>query len=132
MITLRSHLFLENCREALEGYRQIFGGEIRNAQLSDGIEGFKGQEGKYLHAELHIKDHCVLYFADVFRPVVQGNQIWLSIEAENDEELTRIFNGLSEGGEVQMPLEVTFWGAKYGVVKDRNGITWELNLPNTQ
>ncbi|WP_237167886.1 hypothetical protein [Paenibacillus yonginensis] len=47
MITLRSHVFLENCREALEEYRRIFGGEIRNVQPSDGIEAFKGQEGKY-------------------------------------------------------------------------------------
>ncbi|WP_138493184.1 VOC family protein [Paenibacillus pinistramenti] len=129
MKKLLPHIYIENCREAVERYQQIFGGEIRNAQLSDGIQGFEGQEGKYIHAELHMNDSCVLYFADVFRPVVQGTSIWLSIEAENDEELNRIFNALADGGEVQMPLENTFWGAKYGIVKDRSGLTWELNLP---
>jgi PhnB protein len=129
MKKLLSHVFLENCREEVERYQRIFGGEIRNAKLSDGIQGFQGQEGKYMHAELHISEEHVLYFADVFRPVIQGNQVWLSIEADNDEELDRIYHALSDGGEVQMPLSQAFWGSKYGVVKDRNGLTWELSLP---
>lgn len=43
------HLMIENCKEAITYYQELFGGEIKNIQLSDGIEMFKGQEGKYIH-----------------------------------------------------------------------------------
>lgn len=54
------YIRIENCKE------EIFGGEIKNTQLADGIDMFKGHEGKYIHAELHINSHCVLHFSDMF------------------------------------------------------------------
>jgi len=42
------HLYIPNCREAVEFYRRIFGGTIKNVQPADGMEGFRGQGGKYL------------------------------------------------------------------------------------
>ncbi|WP_231633185.1 VOC family protein [Numidum massiliense] len=52
------HIMIENCKEAVTYYHGLFGGEIKNVQLSDGIEMFKGQEGKYIHAELHVRVAC--------------------------------------------------------------------------
>ena len=49
-------LTVENCHEALLYYKEIFGGEIKNTQLADGIDMFKGHEGKYIHSELHINE----------------------------------------------------------------------------
>ncbi|GER67540.1 VOC family protein [Weizmannia acidilactici] len=121
------HITIENCKEVIEFYRDVFKGEIKNAKLADGIEMFKGHEGKYIHAELHIGD-CALYFNDVFGdPPVKGNYIQLSLDLESEEEINRIYSALSEGGQVTMELQKTFWGALYAKVKDRHGIEWELN-----
>lgn len=123
------HLRIENCKEEIEYYQNVFGGEIENTQLSDDIEMFKGHEGKYIHAELHINENCILYMADVFgEKMIQGSHILLGPDLDSEEEITRIYNELSKDGEVQMELQDTFWGAKHAIVKDRNGVSWELNF----
>ncbi|ALA51982.1 VOC family protein [Shouchella clausii] len=123
------HLRIENCKEEIGYYQNVFGGEIKNTQLSDGIEMFKGHEGKYIHAELHINENCILYMADVFgQKTIQGSHILLGPDLDSEEEITRIYNELSKDGEVQMELQDTFWGAKHAIVKDRNGVSWELNF----
>lgn len=60
-------LHVKNCKEALEFYKEVFGGEIKNVKLADGIEMFKGLEGKIIHAELHINSDCVMYLVDLFK-----------------------------------------------------------------
>ncbi|GIN18777.1 VOC family protein [Shouchella clausii] len=123
------HLRIENCKEEIAYYQNVFGGEIKNTQLSDGIEMFKGHKGKYIHAELHINENCILYMADVFgQKTIQGSHILLGPDLDSEEEITRIYNELSKDGEVQMELQDTFWGAKHAIVKDRNGVSWELNF----
>lgn len=128
MKKLIPHIRIENCKEELNYYQKVFGGVIKNTQLADGIEMFKGQEGKYIHAELHISDQCTIFFADTLNSkFVNGNNILLGPELESEEEITRIYNKLAEDGEIQMELQDTFWGAKHAIVKDHNGVSWELN-----
>ncbi|WP_062107256.1 VOC family protein [Bacillus niameyensis] len=123
------HLRIENCKEAIQYYQAVFGGEIKNTQLSDGIEMFKGHEGKYIHAELHINENCILYFADTFNTEMsKGNQLLLGPDLDSEEEIKRTYTELSQEGQVQMELQDTFWNAKYAVVQDKYGITWELNF----
>lgn len=122
------HIYLEHCQSALDFYSQIFGGVIKNTQLADGIEMFKGHEGKLIHAELHIHDSCILYFADIFGEVEHGNHIWLSLDLETEDELRTVYNALSQDGNIKMELQDTFWGTKYGVVTDKFGLIWELSL----
>ncbi|PGL71653.1 VOC family protein [Bacillus sp. AFS055030] len=121
------HIYVENCKEELEYYKQIFGGEIKNTQTGDGMEMFKGQEGKYIHAELHINENCVIYFADAFRPLIKGDNIWTMLDMSSEEEIKTIYEKLSKDGEIHMELQDTFWNARFAVVKDRNGFIWELN-----
>jgi PhnB protein len=124
------HIFIENCKEVIEYYRDVFGGEIKNVQLSDGIEMFKGHEGKYIHAELHINEDSVIYFADVFNnDLNRGNNIQLVLELESESEINKVYEVLSKDGQVKMELQDTFWNSKYAVVTDKYGITWELNFP---
>lgn len=123
------HLRIKNCKEEIEYYKKVFGGEIKNTQLSDGIEMFKGYEGKYIHAELHINEKCILYMTDVFgEETVQGTSILLGPDLESEEEITNVYEELAKDGEIKMELQDTFWGAKHAIVTDRNGITWELNF----
>ena len=56
-----------------------------------------------------------------------GNNISLDIDLTDEKEQARIFEALAKGGAVTMPLQTTFWGAKYGMLTDRYGIQWMLN-----
>ncbi|MFB4167971.1 VOC family protein [Virgibacillus sp. JSM 102003] len=128
MKKLVPHIRIENCKEEVEYYQQVFGGEIKNTQLADGIEMFKGHEGKYIHAELHINEECIINLADVFSDEFpKDSNILLGPDLESEEEITAIYHKLAEEGKVEMKLQDTFWGAKHAIVKDRNGISWELN-----
>jgi len=122
------HITVENCKEALDFYQGIFGGEIRNAQLADGIEMFKGHEGKYIHAELHINEACVIYLVDIFgKEPIKGNHIQLALQMDSEDEINRVYEALSKEGQIKMELQDTMWGARYGIVVDRYGVIWELN-----
>ncbi|MGE6258277.1 VOC family protein [Heyndrickxia sporothermodurans] len=122
------HITIENCKEAIEYYAMTLNGEIQRTQLADGIEMFKGHEGKYIHSELHFPNGFALYFNDVFGNVpVKGNNIEIGLELESEEEINKIYEALAKDGQVKMELQNTFWNATYGKVTDKYGITWELN-----
>lgn len=128
MKKLVPHIRIENCKEAVEYYQKVFGGEIKNTQLSDGIEMFKGHEGKYIHAELHINENCIIYFADLFGDkLVNGSNMLLGPDLDSEDEIVKIYDLLAKDGEIKMELQDTFWGAKHAIIKDKNGISWELN-----
>ena len=60
-------------------------------------------------------------------PNIDGN-ISMSVNTTDEAEGTRVFNKLSEGGTVEMPLQNMFWGDKFGVFKDKYGIEWFVNI----
>jgi PhnB protein len=127
MKSIIPEIYIKNCKEALEYYKVIFGGEVKNIQLADGIEMFKGYEGKIIHAELHINHDCVMYFVDVFEDKSYDSNIHLVIELDSEEEINKVYTALSKDGTVQYELQKTFWGAYHGVVTDCYGNTWGLN-----
>jgi PhnB protein len=57
-----------------------------------------------------------------------GGNFSVSVNVESTEEADRIFNGLSEGGNVFMPMDKTFWGAYFGMFTDKFGINWMVNF----
>lgn len=120
-------IYIENCKEALQYYKEVFGGEIQNLQMADGKEMFKGFEGKIIHAELHINPDCVLYFVDMLDVKKEAGNINLLLELESEEEINRVYETLSKNGSVKFQLQKTFWGAYHGVVTDCYGNTWGLN-----
>ena len=121
------NLVVEPCTEALDFYKKVFDGEIRNIQFVDGKEMFAGQEGKVVHAELAINAQCVLYLCDALRPKTSGDNISLMLQLESIEEIDRLFLRLCENGTVIFPLQKTFWGADHAVVRDKYGIVWHLD-----
>lgn len=120
-------IYVNNCKEALEFYKEIFGGEIKNVQMSDGKEMFKGIEGKVIHSELHINSDCIMYFVDIFQGEKVPDNNHLLLELNSEEEINRVYQGLSNGGSVRFELQKTFWGALHAVLTDRYGNTWGLN-----
>jgi PhnB protein len=114
-------IVLEDCGEKLEFYKDIFGGEFTNIRRTP--------DEMIMHAELHIKPDCVLYFHDKFlftHDMVYGS-IVLVLEMESEEELGRMYNVLREGGGVRYDLQKTDWGALHAVVEDRHSVVWSLN-----
>lgn len=81
------------------------------------------------HSELEIFDDVIM-FSDVFpdMELVKGNNISILIGISDESEIRRIFEVLSEGGNVQMPLMATDWSKCYGALTDKFGIGWQFNL----
>ncbi len=84
-----------------------------------------------LHVELPLLGNHVLMATDspqeMGLTVIPGNNMHINLEPESREEAERIFNALSAGGEIEMPLQDTFWGAYYGSFTDKFGINWMVN-----
>jgi PhnB protein len=120
-------IYVENCKDALEYYKSVFGGEIRNVQMADDKEMFKGYEGKVIHSELHISVGCVIYLYDILQGEKETGNNHILLELESEDEINRIYLALSENGNVHYELQKTFWGAYHAVVTDRYGNMWGLN-----
>lgn len=87
---------------------------------------------KIMHISYPIGKDTVLLGSDAggeWGPSVDfGNNISLSINGDSKEEADRLFAGLSAGGKVTMPMNDTFWGAYFGMLVDKFGINWMINV----
>ena len=126
MKSVNPYIILEKCKEALNDYHGILGGEIKNVQLADNVEMFKGYEGKYLHAELHV-GNSVIHFSDPFGHVEKGDHVKITIEFDNEEEIRKVYQSFVADGQAIFKLQETFWGALHANVIDKYGIGWLLN-----
>ncbi len=85
---------------------------------------------KIMHISLPIGKDTILMGSDspaMYGKVIQGTDIHISISAESKEEADKLFNGLSAGGQVMMPMENAFWGSYFGMFKDKFGIHWMMS-----
>lgn len=118
---------LENCKAAIEYYKEVFGGEVKNVQMADGKEMFKGHEGKIIHSELHINEDCIMYLTDIFNPKEKGSSISLMLQLESEEEINKLYSALKKNSNVTFELQKTFWGSYHAVITDCYGITWSMD-----
>lgn len=119
-------------REAIHFYQDIFGGEMELREVKDSpMEQYwqSAPEGAVYHASLHKGDDIILMGSDMSGPNghIAGNVIQLAITCTSEDEINTFFNKLSAGGTVMDPLKDQFWGAIFGAVKDKYGISWMLN-----
>ncbi|MFJ7725109.1 VOC family protein [Neobacillus sp. NPDC097160] len=112
------YVFIDNCKEVMEFYQNLFGGEITNVQ--------KSGDGKCLHAELHLGS-SIIHFSDTFGNTHEGDNVRISLECDSEEEIRRVYDTLSQSGKITAPLQDTFWGAIHANVVDHFGIGWLLN-----
>ena len=90
----------------------------------------KSQNTKIMHISLPIGGGSILMGSDrleSYGPITKGDNFYVSIQADSEEEATKLFNGLSAGGQVIMPLEDSFWGAFFGMFNDKFGVQWMIN-----
>jgi len=85
---------------------------------------------RIMHVSLPIGNGSVLMGSDSHTsmgPLTAGNNYSVSIQADSEAEADRLFNGLSAGGRVMMPMGKVFWGAYFGMFTDKFGIQWLVN-----
>lgn len=127
-------MFGGRCEEALEFYRSALGAQVdmlmRFSESPDPTPPGMlppGFENKVMHASFRIGDN-ILMASDGCEEGSQFNGFSLSISVATEAEADRFFNALSEGGQVQMPLAKTFWSPRFGMLTDRFGIAWMINV----
>jgi len=115
--------------EVINTYRDIFNGNIESLmRFGDQFPGDDASQDHIMHATLRFGEN-LLMFSDGMpgHTVTYGNGLHLCISLSDEAEAERVFNALSEGGNVTMPLAKQFWGALYGQVVDRFGVNWMIN-----
>lgn len=122
--------FNGNAKEALQFYKEVFGGEIEGIQTF-GEANFPTPpeiDDHIMHARFK-KDDLLFMVSDAFlgQSIEIGNHISLALELDSEEEIQNIYRALQEKGTVIMELQDTFWGAKFAKVKDCFGVIWDLN-----
>lgn len=139
MTTLSPYLtFAGNCEEAFTFYKSIFGGEFaylgRFKEMPPSPDYPPIQEDdkeKIMHVSLPISKETILMGSDSSEAFghsnIEGNNFSISINTNELNEATRLFDGLAENGTIKMPLNKTFWGAYYGMLTDKFGIHWMVN-----
>jgi PhnB protein len=139
MATLSTYLtFNGNTEEAFNFYKSVFGGEFTEMHRfnmmppQEGMPAISEEDGnKIMHVSLPIGKDSILFGSDTNNShgkVTFGNNFSISINPDSIEESDKLFNGLSAGGTVTMPLEKTFWNAYFGMFTDKFGINWMLNF----
>ncbi len=129
--------FNGNAEEAFNFYRSVFGGEFQTImRFKDAPAGMTGTEHlskKIMHVALPIGNGTLLAGSDTpehMGAVTNGTNFTIALNTETEEETKRLFDGLSAGGQVTMPLEKVFWGSTFGMFTDMFGIGWMVNHNN--
>ena len=136
MATLNPYLnFKGNTEEAFNFYKSVFGGEFIVLQrFKDTPEADRvppADKEKIMHVSLPIGKGNILMATDAIESMghklTVGNNFSLSISADSEKEADKLFNGLSAGGKVEVPMSKMFWGAYFGMFTDKFDIKWMIN-----
>jgi len=122
-----------NCEEAFKYYETHLGGRItmlmRHGEQPDATQVPSGWANAVLHARMNLGG-TELLGADIppdrFRPI---RSAYLSLTVDSDHEADRVFALLSEGGQIFMPMQETFYATRFAMLRDRFGTSWMLLHP---
>ncbi|WP_066221831.1 VOC family protein [Formosa haliotis] len=134
--------FLGNCEEAFNFYKSVFGGEFSylgrfgDMPPQEGVELSEADKSKIMHMSLPIDDSTILMGSDTVGDwgvkTIIGNNISLSLNVESKAKADALFESLSAGGKVTMPMDDTFWGDYFGMFTDKFNINWMISYSKTQ
>ena len=130
--------FSGNCEEAFTFYKSVFGGDFmflgrfKDMPPMEGHEPISETEGeKIMHVSLPISKETFLMGSDSSEAfghsTIMGNNFSISVNTDSQEEADKLFNGLSAGGKVTMPMNKTFWGSYFGMLVDKFEIQWMVS-----
>ena len=132
-LTVQPYLLFEGrCEEAIEFYRKALGAEVLMfLRFKDSPEPGMCSPGsleKVMHATLRIGQTVLMASDGRCEGLKPFQGFSLSIAVRDEATADRVFNALAEGGQVQMPLMKTFWSPRFGMVADRFGVSWMVNM----
>lgn len=125
-----------DCADAFDFYKSVFGGEfaVRStfADAPPDMGVAEGDKSKIMHVSLMVGDD-VLMGSDVIKGMggetpTPANSISVSYTPKSKADADAIYARLADGGSETMPMQDAFWGAYFGMCKDRYGVNWMLNV----
>ncbi|HEX6848693.1 MAG TPA: VOC family protein [Chitinophagaceae bacterium] len=131
MTNINAYLnFNGQTREAMTFYQECLGGELVMQKIAESPMAARMPSemgAKILHSSLTKNDLLIMASDMMGNNIVKGNSISLCVNCSSDEEINSFFNNLSNGGKIVEPLHQSFWGATFGSLTDKFGITWIFN-----
>lgn len=122
--------FMGQTKAAMEFYHSVLGGDLKLQTFAEsGMPTSDEDKDKIIHADL--QNGALSFMAsdgNADHPVKMGDNIHMSLMGDDLETLTKYFNGLAEGGKIDMPLAKQFWGDTYGQLTDKFGVHWMVNI----
>jgi PhnB protein len=141
MVALNPYLnFDGSCESAFNFYKSVFGGEFEFIQYLRetpyGKELPETEKNRIMHVSLPLGGGTRLMGSDILpsmgHKLVMGNNAHMSIHPKNRADADKLFNGLSVGGTVTVPLAEAFWGSYFGMFTDKFGVQWMVNVDETK
>lgn len=125
--------FRGNAREAIQFYHSVFGGELSVMTFAENGDPYPGEGDKIMHSQIDTPSGFTLMASDVTSAhsyTAGENSFSVSLSGANadDSELRGYWQKLSEGANVSQPLETAPWGATFGMLTDRFGVSWLINI----
>jgi PhnB protein len=127
--------FEGRCEEAIAFYQKALGAEVAFQMRFKEMPGPHppgaippGAEDKIMHACLRIGDASLLLSDGRVTGKTEFQGVSLALQVKDAAQAERAFAGLSDGGQVQMPLTETFWSPRFGMVADKFGVSWMVNV----
>ena len=130
--------FPGNTEEAFNFYKSVFGGEFLGDVVRFGDMPMEGHENmseedknKIMHIALPIGDGNMIMATDAMesmgQKLTQGNNFYISVSADSKDEARSIYDKLSAGGAIEMPIGDVPWGSYFGMFKDKFGTQWMVS-----
>lgn len=123
--------FRNNTREVMAFYQNVLGGKLTmNTYKEFGVSQDPSEDNNIMHSLLETENGMTLMAADapISMDLKVGTNISITLSGDNEEELTRFYNMLSAGGTVVEPLAKAPWGDSFGMLVDKFGINWMVNI----
>ncbi len=129
--------FAGRCEEALAFYKKSIGAEITGLMRwkdspDASMKGPPGYEEKVMNVSFRVGETLLMADDGMSENKAEYKGITLAIEVADDVEAKRIFTALGEGGKVMMPLMKTFWSSSFGMLTDKFGVPWMVNVQSSE
>ncbi|MFK4295405.1 PhnB protein [Arthrobacter sp. GAS37] len=127
--------FRDNAKEAMSFYQSVFGGELTQSTFAEfHASEDPAESDKIMHSALKTDNGLLLMAADTPNSMEYspGNNISVSLSGDDEAELRGYWDGLADGGTVTVPMEKAPWGDIFGMLTDKFGIAWLVNVSGEQ
>ncbi len=141
MVVVNPYLnFPGTAEEAFSFYKSVMGGEfISVIRFKDTAEAGRlpeNEKNKIMHIAMPLGKGNTLMATDALESMghklTSGNNFHLSLGTDSKEEADKVFNGLSAGGKIELPMQDMFWGDYFGMFTDKFGINWMISYTQSK